>query len=627
MRRRIFSAILTLAVLISTFLPSLAYAATQDRAVTGEGGVTCGTYSGGNWAIMNDSSDVDYLSGNPWVSPCNHTYDMTDFVTGHTAINSVMASARIRLGDSYGTYSNGTSYIICRVGGTVYTGSAISPTMSFTTYTYTWSTNPATGTAWTQTTLNAAEFGIQLGYAPVWLGGGSWDYYPHRCSELKITVDYNPPVVPTVTATAPTTYNHISATLIGNITATGGETPDNYGFVWDTADEGDPGNVAPSPAPGAWANGWAVGAGSYPVGQYTHATGNTLTKNTTYYIRFAAHNSVGWKYSSAVSFKTIADPTVGTAAATLVGSTTARLNAEVTSDGKVGGGEECTVTFIYKAGNYADYASILAAGGTEVAASGTYNQGEYPYVNIGSLTVSTQYSFAVKIVNVTTTSAYGVRLYFSTNSGVFEPTNFGAIPSGTVCSLSWIKSSGVPLTLVRYQTGAYPTSTSEGTLAYLGNSNSVQLSGLVPGTTYFASAWGLDASVYSTGYETVMWTQLASDTTGSTSLTTPPAYEPWNQTPSASKASQWPLIGGLVAVDSATYGTDENWLWYLLTIFVATGIGVVLYDRANFNLPMSAAGAAVVLAGGAVAFELIMLWIAVAFIIIFAGFSMFGERR
>jgi len=49
--------------------------------------------------------------------------------------------------------------------------------------------------------------------------------------------------------------------------------------------------------------------------------------------------------------------------------------------------------------------------------------------------------------------------------------------------------TGADTTIIRYQTGGYPTTTSEGSAGYSGSGTSATVSSLTPGTTYYFSAW------------------------------------------------------------------------------------------------------------------------------------------
>ncbi len=128
-----------------------------------------------------------------------------------------------------------------------------------------------------------------------------------------------PSVVPTVTTTAASNITSTSATLGGNVTSDGGATVTARGVCWGT-----------SPNPTVSGSHTTNGSG---VGTFTsRRTG--LTPGTTYYVRAYATNSVGTGYGNQVTFKTSAVvPTVTTAAASNITSTSATTGGNVTSDG------------------------------------------------------------------------------------------------------------------------------------------------------------------------------------------------------------------------------------------------------------------------------------------------------
>ncbi|MBA7715757.1 hypothetical protein ES703_124815 [subsurface metagenome] len=94
---------------------------------------------------------------------------------------------------------------------------------------------------------------------------------------------------PTVTSANATSVTHNSATLSGNITATGNENPNLRGFEWGTAS-------------GNYTANWTAG-GSFGTGVFTHGISG-LSENTTYFWRAFAENSKGFGYSGELSFTT-----------------------------------------------------------------------------------------------------------------------------------------------------------------------------------------------------------------------------------------------------------------------------------------------------------------------------------
>ncbi len=130
-------------------------------------------------------------------------------------------------------------------------------------------------------------------------------------------------VAPTVTTQAVTGIGATTATGNGNITSLGIPNPTQYGVVWDTA-------VNPTVALATKTAQGAIAA----TGAFTSSiTG--LTPNTLYHVRAYATNTVGTSYGADVTFTTLAltAPTVTTQAVTVIGTTTATGNGNITSLG------------------------------------------------------------------------------------------------------------------------------------------------------------------------------------------------------------------------------------------------------------------------------------------------------
>jgi hypothetical protein len=570
---RIINILFALILAAGLFLPFNypVQAATEVETVDSEGSVTGGGYNGvpADYTALNDNLDTNFLVG---YSTYTHTYNMSNFSGG--VISGVSVTARVQV------TSSTTGYIVCRIAGTNYISSAISSSVGWkditsSTFGGVLDKNPATGLDWTTSTLNAAEWGI---YATV-----PTNYV--LLTKLYLTVTYT--ARPVVTTQAVSSVTATTATGNGNVTSDGGSPITERGTVY---------SLAANPTT-ADTKDTSVGT----TGAFTTSI-DTLTKGTLYHVRAYGINAIGTSYGADVEFTTINDPTISTTVASLVTSTTARLNSQVTFDGKIGGGEACTVTFVYAAGSpYADYAAILAAGGTEVVAAGTYTVGQFPNYDVAGLTIGTLYSFAVKVVNSTTTVAYGSVLTFTTATGISDANNLTAIPTSTTVSLAWVKGLGSGYTLVRYSASGYPTTVADGMLAYLGVGNSYMLTGLTAGTTYYFSAWGKTGALYASGYATAMATTLAFDTAVSTgTLETPPTNTWWNQTPSTTKVSNIPLASGLISANATAYGIPESSLWYFLWILFSVGTGVFIWAKSGNNLPMSLGAQALLFALGAV---------------------------
>lgn len=566
MRRILFGLLAIVLVFGQLAWPLPVYAATQTRAIQGEGSQTdvgSGGYVGGaaDYTNLNDASDATYLR---MVSAgyvhLYHCYNMVDFPEAGD-ISNIRLNARLKRED-VGT----SAKLYVRIGGTNYYGTQVNPSSSvWTDYYYDWATNPAGGD-WTAASLNAAEFGVML---------VAYQYSGHaiRTAYLDIVVTYTPFTAPTVSTSAATNINYTGgvhgATLHGDITDDGGIANDFRGFVWDTVSRADPGNTTP---PATYSNNWTEAGSWNSPASFSHAiTG--LVVGTVYYFRAYAHNTQGWDYGSEESFETLDDPLIQTNAANNVAATTARLNALVIDDGN----QACDVRFGYDnvthAANFNAYATHTAW------QNDTYISGQQPYVDLSALTVNEQYFFNVQICN-DVSCVTGTELDFTTLSGVEAPTDFIAIPYATDMSLEWVRGVGSTLTLVRYKLGSYPTSTSDGTVAYFDSKSSVLLGGLTEGTTYYLMAWGYSGGLYSTGNATTMGTCLAASAALPDTLPAPTTPTGWWQAPDHTRMSGlpiYPLINGI----ADQYKMPYNTAWFLLAAFFAIIIGVIAYNRSH----------------------------------------------
>lgn len=605
--KRLLAVLIALIVAVQVAVVSPVQAATATLAIAGEGSLTQGSYVGGdaNYTNLNsDDGNTSYIQTMGGTPVC--TYNMADFTSSYSAINSVTVYVRSRSAiDSLGSGYCDWLYVtpLVRINGTNYEGTTGSTggSCNYITFSKTWTTNPATGTAWTATAINAAEFGF---------GSGNFGTSSRlHTTYLYVEVDYTPSTAPTVTTQAVTNITETTATGHGNVISDGGSTITERGTVISTS-------ANPTTADHKDTASGTTGAFT------TSITG--LSKNTTYHVRAYAINSAGTSYGADVSFTTLADPTISTQAASQVAATTARLNANVTFDG----GEACTVKFVYKAGTgYANYAAILADDGTEVSVMGTYTTGGLPYYDVTGLSTSTTYSFAAKITN-SVSSAYGSVLTFTTESGIYAPANLTAIPYGTSVSLVWAKGTGSTYSLLRYSPATYPTAVTKGISGYFGTGNSVQVSGLTPGTTYYWSIWGMSGGTYSSTYTTTICTTLAYDTPISSDIDieVPPSNDTWTQTPSDSKLQNVPMANAIVNIWHDTYEVPNSMLWYFIWFMIGIGGGIVLYNKTSYNL-IATFGAELVWFGIGSVLGLVMLWIVFVLLIIALGFIVFGHRH
>ena len=380
MRKYIYS-ILLLAVLISSLvLPQTVFALPQDRIIQGEGSQTEGTYAGGgsagNYTDLNSLDDsTSYLEVSA-LGTYHHSYNMQDFNTPVLSIDGVTVTFRTR--------ENGagdTAYV--RIGGVNYYGTQHSGgTEIWTTYTENTfdgitNKNPATGLAWDTTALNNAEFGVRLYIAS---GGRYVDI-----TYMKITVDYTPPTVPTVTTSAATiTANstHCWTDMEGEVTATGGDVITERGFAWGISPTTCNGTTPSSgyAPPASYTTNWSEHSADFGVGAFDYTA--NLTCCTTYCYRAYARNSVGYAWGAEYSFLT--KPLNPTFTTCVAGSGQAIL----TWVNAVGGaGITISTVIFYSTVGYP--LTITGADGTY-----SYNSTGLVTTTIGGLTNCTPYYFS-----------------------------------------------------------------------------------------------------------------------------------------------------------------------------------------------------------------------------------------
>jgi len=586
-------------------LPSPAQAVTTTLTVDGDGTTVPFRYYapvpvvGGTFVNMqSDDGDTTaaYYQGDWSFSACTAT-----------AINSVTITASERSNIATSTSPEYKFYVV--IGGVKYYASSshtVYNDVIYRNYTYTWTTNPATGVAWTAADINAATFGDSY-------TAGAQAYI----SYVILTVDFVA-TAPSVTTSSASSIGVTTATLNGAITSLNGAASCDYeGFVWGTTSHSTiTDNVTP---PNGYTDNWTT-SGTFTVASFSHVV-TGLTSPNTYYVRAFAHSAYGWSYGSEVSFTVIYTPSITTVAASSIATTTARLNAVVVDYGQ----QLCDVQFAY---DNVTRATFAAYANKTTLASDNFTTGNTPYADITGLTGATTYYFRVQITN-DAGSASGSELTFATYNAVSAPSSITPISTGTTVSLVWIKGSGSNMTLVRYKAGSYPTSSSDGTLAYLGTGESVMLTGLTPGTTYYFIAYGFTSGVYSSSSATALCTTAAYDssTTSTSSLTAPTADSTWTQTPSSAKTSTIPVFGGLIQGVSDSYHQPVNYVWYFAWMLAAVGIGIAVYIKGGFNIILGVGAMIGVIGIGVWWYNVITGGVVILLAIIAVGWALVGLRR
>ena len=247
--------------------------------------------------------------------------------------------------------------------------------------------------------------------APTWVSDAdalisfyTADYYSAYKPKLVIEYTVN---APTITTSPATNVASTTATLNGNVTATGGENP-SVTVYWGTNDGGQ--------VPASWTYSSAPTSPSQPQGVaafYKNATG--LSPGVLYYFSASATNSGGTGWGTTKSFTTsIVAPTVTTSAATNIGLTTATLNGNVTSTG----GENPSVTIYWGLSDGGTTPGNWTYSSVPTSPSQPQGVGAF-YKNATGLNPGTLYYFSAKATNSAGTG-WGTTKSFTTS--VTTPT-------------------------------------------------------------------------------------------------------------------------------------------------------------------------------------------------------------
>lgn len=278
---------------------------------------------------------------------------------------------------------------------------------------------------------------------------------------------------PSVTTGNATSIEETTATLNGEITATGGDNATDRGFQWDI-DTGVP-----------YADNWTE-AGNFGVGVFNHGIAG-LNKGELYYYIAGANNTQGWGWGSEVTFLTKPDEPTGLGELSFT-------NNSIFMDWTLGEGSQKTMlryrTDQYPAdpvdGTQAYFDAADSCNVTSLSSGQIYYFRAWSYATEGG---REQYS------DITDTdTAY-------TLPG--NPSNLDAHdPCGNTIDLDWTKGAGGDKTMVRRQEGSFPTHYLDGDEAYFDTDNTTTDTGLSVSITYFYRAWAYDSdsSYYSSGY-------------------------------------------------------------------------------------------------------------------------------
>ncbi|MDR3705750.1 MAG: SBBP repeat-containing protein [Paludibacteraceae bacterium] len=289
-----------------------------------------------------------------------------------------------------------------------------------------------------------------------------------------------PPAVSTQAATA---VNFTTATLNGNISSFGGTSSATaYGFCYSST------NTTPTTADVLVNLGTTSTKGAYSSSR----TG--LTLGTTYYVRAYATNSYGTSYGTVVTFKTLASPTVTSAAVTNITATSATGNGNISD---LGGPASVTAygvcySKIHTAPTISD--SIVNNGATTTTGAFTssitgLSQNTTYYVRAyATNSTGTSYGNMVSFITLTlpTLAIKSVSSISNTNAiANWSITNLGNPASVTACGVCWSNTNSSPtIADAKIDKGA---KSAAGAFADT-------LKGLTKNTTYYVRAYTINAA-------------------------------------------------------------------------------------------------------------------------------------
>jgi hypothetical protein len=306
-------------------------------------------------------------------------------------------------------------------------------------------------------------------------------------SDITFTTLSIPVVLPTVTTTTVTSIGNTTAISGGNVTADGGATVTAYGVCYNTTSY--PSLISPHTTDGSGMSNFV-----------SSLTG--LSANTTYHVRAYATNSAGTAYGADIAFTTLTVnttiPTVTTLATTLIVKTTATSGGNVTSDG----GVQVTVRGV--CWNTTGSPTISDSRMADGIGTGSY------ILNLTGLTKSTVYYIRAYATNSVGT-AYGNILTFKTDDvPVLTTTPVYAIQQTTAKSGgNIIADDGFPVAVrgVCWSTNPNPISTdAHGSNGVGMGAYPINISGLLPNTTYHARAYAINTGGVGYGDEVVFTT-------------------------------------------------------------------------------------------------------------------------
>lgn len=292
-------------------------------------------------------------------------------------------------------------------------------------------------------------------------------------------------------------------------------------------------------------------------------TASGLSESTTYYYRIVGENDVGTAYADAGNLTTAGPtkPSVATGAAQGVGSTSATVYGNLTSDG----GEDCEVRFAWGSTSDCPQTTGWKSG---------YSTNDTFEAILSDLDTDKTYYYKAQAQNGGGVSSGGTK-EFTTVFGAPDRFEATAVSSSAV-ELEWLARG--EQTKIVYKTSSYPVTRDDGASLYFGTDESYLHSGLSPGVTHYYSAWSLDTNGN--------WSNAHAESSATTSgpgarerdpddVITPPSWpDRLMGPPEYSHLANVPFYGAINGV-ADYYGMPNAWAWFAVAVILAIVGGVL----------------------------------------------------
>jgi len=218
------------------------------------------------------------------------------------------------------------------------------------------------------------------------------------------------------------------------------------------------------------------------------------------------------------------------------------------------------------------------------------NTGDSWYTSTSGLTANYLYGYKAEAVNSYGT-AWGAWVWFNTSVTLNPPSNVLCNAGSNSIALSWTKGGNSSYTYIRYKTGGYPTSSTDGNAVANQSGVNFTHTGLASGTSYYYRLWGEDGGTLSTTNVTTMCTTTASGISSTTAPLPTLDTSGYTTVPNGSALTNNPLypLGNL---EAAAISVPQGTWWMLVGMGGLVVTGLFIYTRSR-NL-LAALGAMII---------------------------------